>query len=206
MILKINCFLILFFSFVCCQSQESNDSIPGKEEVFIIKHFDQNERFQSILADSLEFYRIEYYFDYNIILIDTIPDIYYHKKRFFCLTGREMRNNLPFFRNLQPEYFQKNMSITEILNQVLSDSIRAESVYPKRVNIAYNRDTIMDERYFQLKNLFIKNNIAVSTRNPTEEEDVILRSIINNRKYKPEEIEWQRTQYVPDKKFLKRNK
>jgi len=201
MILKINCFLILLFSFACCQRQENNDSILEKEEVFIIKHFDQNESFQSSLADTLQMYRIEYYLDYNIILIDTISDIYYHKKRFYCLTGLEMRNNLPFFRNLQPEYFQKNTSITEILNQVLSDSIK-----PERVYIAFNRDTIMDERYFQLKNLFIKNNIVVSTRNPTEEEDVVLSSIINNRKYKPEEIEWQRTQYVPEKKFLKGNK
>ena len=191
----------MLFSFACCQRQENNDSILEKEEVFIIKHFDQNESFQSSLADTLQMYRIEYYLDYNIILIDTISDIYYHKKRFYCLTGLEMRNNLPFFRNLQPEYFQKNTSITEILNQVLSDSIK-----PERVYIAFNRDTIMDERYFQLKNLFIKNNIVVSTRNPTEEEDVVLSSIINNRKYKPEEIEWQRTQYVPEKKFLKGNK
>lgn len=200
MIIKINFFFLFIFSFACCQCQVNNENISVKKEVYVIKHIDKNNSIDSITGDTILF-SIEFYFDYNIILVDTIPDIYYHKKRFYCLTGSEFGNKLPYFRNIQPEHFQKNTNITDILNQILSDTIR-----PKRLYIAYNHDTILDERYFQMKKSIIKNNIAVSTRNLTEEEEVIISSIHNKRKYKPEDINWQRTLYVPGDKLLKNRK
>lgn len=167
-----------------------------EKEIYIIKSLDTNK----ICNDTNTLTVVEFYLDYNIIIVDSLKDIYYHKKRFYCLYGRDSFVKLPYFRNLQPEYFLKRKKIDEIINLILSDSIR-----PKRVYIACNRDTIVDERYFQMKKLFIQNNIAVSTRKLTEEEDVVLSSIQNKKKYKPENIIWKRTLGVPEMKDINKN-
>ena len=180
-------FTVLTVSCTCCH----NGNIEN-EEVYVIQYKTTND---TIDSDGLPHeYFTEFYLDYNIILFDSIQEIYYHKKRFLCLTGMERENKkLPYYRNLKPEYFLKINNINEIKEVILADTIK-----PKWIYLAYNEDTIRDKRYFELKTFFTNNNIHVSTRKTTEEEDVILTTIMNGEKYEPHLIDWKNTSNVPN--------
>ncbi len=182
-------FSLILFTITCCNGKLKNEDISDVREIYIIKSLDTKKEYNDTNTLTI----VEFYLDYNILLVDSLKDIYYHKKRFYCLYGRDSFVRLPYFRNLQPEYFKKSKIVEEVINLILRDSIR-----PKRVYIACNQDTIVDERYFQMKKLFIKNNIAVSTRKLTEEESIVLNSILNKKEYKPENINWKRTLGVPE--------
>ena len=180
------CILILFMLLSCSHNRTEN------ERIYIIQYKMPND---TIGSDSLpiEYFK-EFYLDYNIILFDSMPEIYYHKKRFFCLPGMEQENKaLPYFRNLKPDYFLNINNLNEIKETILADTVR-----PKWIYLAYNKDTIRDKRYFELKTFFTNNNINVSTRKITEEEEVILTSIMNGKKYEPHLIDWKNTSNVPN--------
>jgi len=154
-------FLIIFFS---CQEGHNR---KGSEnlEIFIVTNSNQQN---DSLNNTKNVYR-EFYSDLNIIFIDSIPEIYYHRKRIYCLTGSEPNNTLPFFRNLKPEYFKTSQSTLELRDLVLKENLKH-----KRIYLISNKDTIRDKRYFDLKNKLIDKGILTSTRTLTEEETVII--------------------------------
>lgn len=186
-------FIIVSFFVTSCYFEHQEKKERENRESYVIKVADTNRiRYDSLTGEEIIPIRA-YYFDYNIILIDSLDEIYYHKQRFFCLTGREIPNNLPFFRNLKPEYFNKSKNLGELLNQISIDSIPAKNVY-----LVANTDTIYDNRYFKLKKELIRKGIRVSTRKLTEEENAIITAVLNQKKYKPEEIRWENTLSVPE--------
>ena len=186
-------FIIVSIFVTSCYFEHQEKKERENRESYVIKVADTNRiRYDSLTGEEIIPIRA-YYFDYNIILIDSLDEIYYHKQRFFCLTGREIPNNLPFFRNLKPEYFNKSKNLGELLNQISIDSIPAKNVY-----LVANTDTIYDNRYFKLKKELIRKGIRVSTRKLTEEENAIITAVLNQKKYKPEEIRWENTLSVPE--------
>ena len=159
-----------------------------ENQKYIIKKANSKPRIDSLTGKPIQFIR-EFYFDYNIILIDTLSSSYFHKKRFYCLTSNDIWNNsLPIFRNLKPEYFEKAETVEMVLKRILENDEKVESVY-----LISNKDTISDTRYFKLKQDLTENGINVSTRVITEEERVIITSILEKRKYNPDEINWEKT-------------
>lgn len=134
----------------------------------------------------------EFYFDYNIIFIDSISKIFFHKARFYCATGEDFNNNLPYFRNLKPDYFEVALNTSELLKIIINDENITEHVY-----LISNNDTITDQRYFHLKSQLLKHGIKSSKRKLTEEEDEIMKSIIYKKEYNPEKVKWKSTLNVP---------
>lgn len=190
--------LIGLLSFIGCEStsKKKNDDIT---EYFIIKRPDLAKiQFNHKTGDTIHSI-IDFYFDYNIILIDTINEIYYHGDRVQCMTGYQMNNILPFFAFMNKEYFKKCISIEQVKNIIDKDS----SFTSRWIYLVTNRDTINDKRYFSLKKMMLAKNIKISTRLITEEEEAILKAIINNSEYRPEEMEWHSTIGVPDNVTLR---
>lgn len=183
---KIHIVILLFIITFGCNNI---DSMSKKEnQKYIIKKANSKPRIDSLTGKPIQFIR-EFYFDYNIILIDTLSSSYFHKKRFYCLTSNDIWNNsLPIFRNLKPEYFEKAETVEMVLKRILENDEKVESVY-----LISNKDTISDTRYFKLKQDLTENGINVSTRVITEEERVIITSILEKRKYNPDEINWEKT-------------
>lgn len=173
-----------------CDNNTSNSENDIQQ--YVIQKADSQIRTDSITGEPILTYR-EFYFDYNIILIDSLSPIYSHKKRFYCLTGSNIWNNtLPIFRNLKPGYFEKYEENDLLLNEILGSENEI-----KRVNLISNKDTITDTRYFKLKHDLLENGIKVSTRPITEEETFVLIAILENRFYNPKEINWERTLRTP---------
>ena len=185
--------LLIVLSLSILLSCNTNNVKNEEEDFFVIEYSD----FSNI--DTNKVVMVEYYLDYNIILFDSISDIYYYKTRWLCLTGMGFNGNLPYFRFLQPDDFEKDDDLDKIKEFVfagmLSDSTKTSRNW---VGLIYNQDTIRDKRYFELKQFFMDNNINVATRKTTEEEDVILKSIMSGKKYEPHLIEWKNTFDVPD--------
>ena len=183
---KIHIVILLLITTIGCNNI---DSISKKEnQKYIIQKANSKPRIDSLTGKSIQFIR-EFYFDYNIILIDTLSSSYFHKKRFYCLTGNDIWNNsLPIFRNLRPEYFEKAETIEMVLKRILENDEKIQRVY-----LISNKDTISDTRYFELKQDLTENGINVSTRVITEEERVIMTAILEKKKYNPDEINWEKT-------------
>lgn len=133
-------FISFCFLITCCNNTEKVIAEFEEEEVYVIKEviINSNE-VDPISGEEIIDLGPVFYLDYNIILIDTIPNFYYHKQEYFCFTGYPQNNNLPYFVNLQPENFHQNEGVRGIVNIILNDSTRTEQVY-----IAYNKDTITD--------------------------------------------------------------
>lgn len=176
----------------------SKKKLENNDESFIIKKGDTNRiRIDSVTGDTIEFMRV-FYFDYNIILIDSVPDVYYHKDFFHCYTDYPLNNILPFYAFMDVDDFYKCASAKEMEDIILKDS----SFSRDRLYIVSNKDTIRDKRYFLLKNTFLANNIQISTRVLTEEESYIMKAILTRKEYCPENIQWKKTLEVPDKATL----
>ena len=184
---------LLIFLAVLMVGCHNNISKSGNDiQQYVIQKADYQIRTDSITGEPIQVFR-EFYFDYNIILIDSIGSIYFHKKRFYCLTGSDVWNNtLPVFRNLKSDYFEKLDEIELLLNEILDSENETERVY-----LISNKDTISDTRYFKLKQNLLENGIKVSTRLITEEETVIMTTILKNMEYNPNEINWERTLSIP---------
>ncbi|MDL2311921.1 hypothetical protein LJC68_03475 [Bacteroidales bacterium OttesenSCG-928-B11] len=185
--------LIFLFSFFSCNT---NDKKNENEDFYVIKHKD----YSKVDTDEISI-MVEYYFDYNIILLDSISDIYYHKKRWGCRTGREFNGNLPYFGFLQPKDFIKTEDLDNLKGRVLADMLSDSTETSHRVGLICNKDTIRDKRYFELKKFFLSNDIGVSVRKTTEEENAILESIMERKEYEPYLIEWKNTFGAPDSSF-----
>jgi len=187
--------LISIFAFVllilCLFSCNTNTS----EEIYIIKYGNPADR------DTNEEVHVQYYAGYNIILFDSIPDIFYHRIRSWPHHHwyGDAYGFVPDFFFLRPLYFEKDTNLDKIKEVVLAEVL--ERAHPW-VYLIYNQDTIRDKRFFALKDFFESNNIHVSVRKPTEEENYILISILSGKEYEPHLIEWKNTVNVSDKSWL----
>lgn len=188
--------IILSLIFGC--GTVSMEKAETEDETFIIKKGDTNRiRIDSVTGDTIDFMRV-FYFDYNIILIDTVPSVYYHKGFSYCDASYPFNNILPFYAFMDVDDFYKCASAKHMVDIILKDS----SFSKDRLYIVSNKDTIRDKRYFLLKNTFLANNIKISTRVLTEEETYIMKAILTGKEYCPENIQWKRTLEVPDKATL----
>lgn len=177
--------ILILIILISCQNEQKLKTLKDSE-IYVIKTSSPYDK-----DDSFKFR--EFYFNYNIIMIDSIPEIYYHKKRFNCLTGTEPNNTLPNFCNLKPENFLASNNTSELIKIIVNDS-----EIPKRVYLISSNDTITDNRYFDLKTQLEKHNIKTSTRVWTEEEEEIMKSILKKINYRPENINWEKTLNVPN--------
>jgi hypothetical protein len=182
--------LFLLTLIVGCDNLDSESKAKNQE--YIVQKASTKVRLDSLTGDTVPFIR-EFYFDYNIILIDTISPVYLHQNRFQSLTGLAVWNNdLPVYRYLKPEYFEKIAKIEMVLKRILESEKEIERVY-----LISNKDTINDSRYFELKQKLNESGIDVSTRVITEEEKFIMTAILKNRKYHPDKKNWENTLNVP---------
>lgn len=149
----------------------------------------------SVTGDTIQFMR-DFYFEYNIILIDTIQEVFYHKDKIRCMTGYSWNNILPFYSFMNKDDFNKCASAKQIEDIILSDSSFSKGY----IYIVSNRDTIKDKRYFLLKSSLQANKIKISTRNLTEEEEYIMKAILTKSDYNPERIQWKKTLQAPENK------
>ena len=138
------------------------------------------------------FFTVSWYAPYNIILLDSISDIYFHR----VPRSPNFEGVGPHFYNLRPRNFEKTDDLIQIKEIVLAHMLLERS--RRWIYLIYNQDTIRDRRYFILKDFFKNHDILVSTRRPTEEENAILNAIMSGQKYKPHLIEWKNTTNVPD--------
>ena len=179
---------LFLLSIIGCRQLEQEKDVLNESNIYVIKH-----NYEKLQDDSIDFIIREFYFDYNIILIDSLPEIFYHKKHFYCLYGAELNNAEPYYRNLKVECFQSVLRPDDLILLLQNDSIRPRSIY-----LISNKDSIRDNRYFEIKKQLLENDIRVSTRLLTEEENLIMTSIINDEEYKPEESVWKNTLYLPE--------
>ena len=150
--------------------------------------------------DTTMFLGVNWYAPYNIILLDSVSDIYFYGLSFTHSFNNEI---LPAFHLLRPQYFEKTDDLGKIKEVVLARVLSGRT--NKWIYLIYNRDTIRDKRYFILEDFFESKGIRVSTRMPTEEENAVLNSIMRGEKYKPHLIEWRNTVSVPDSSWLVEN-
>ena len=189
-------FLFTLTVFISCTKTSTRSTENDNLEYYVVKTIDSS------------FYKshpntpfVDFYGDLNILLIDSLKEIYFHKKRWLCMTGSQEKNILPHFRFLKPEYFEKTSNLNTIIDSVMA--FKSDLDYPTFVYISTNNDTIYDKRYFELKQQFIKKKISVGTRKITEEESNIIISILKHKEYDPIEIIWKSTIDVPDKETMK---
>lgn len=176
-------YILIFVLAYSCQNNPSRKNVSKDSDS--ISTCDKSNNIDTLFIR-------EFYFDYNIIFIDSISKIYFHKKQFYCRNGNDFNNNLPYFRNLKPDYFKVSLNNSELLKIIIS-----EENITKRVYLISNTDTITDKRYFDLKSQLFKVGIKSSTRKLTEEEDEIMKSIIYKKHYNPEKVKWKSTLNVP---------
>lgn len=190
--LKIVLILISFFCFFfsSCFEKEKKEETCKYPKEYIFKQNKDTIRIDSATGDTITF-MTTFYHDINIILIDSIKEIYYHKVGFFCMTGSNPNNIIPRFRGFEQEKFKKANNLKDLFQQITQDSCIIESIY-----LACNNDTINDERYFAIKEVVDKFNLFVSTRLITEEENAIMDAIIHNYTYNRRNINWENTSSV----------
>lgn len=178
--------MFLLLTMLACNN--INSQYKGKDQIYIIQKAKSKLSIDSLTDNTIQLIR-DFYFDYNIILIDTLRSVYFHKKKFLCLSGHEnLNNSLPFFINLKPKFIEKSRTIEMVLKRVLENEKKVERVY-----LISNVDTIYDSRYFKLKKYLIRNGIKVSTRVISEEERFVMTSILEKKEYKPDKINWKKT-------------
>jgi hypothetical protein len=169
----------------------TSDTLPK----YIIHKPDFSPRIDSISGDTM-LIAVNYYHDINIILIDSLSQIYYHIKRFVCrgCVGVQDHSTLPEFIGLEPKRLIKTDSSKGIIKELLQ-YVEA----PKWVYLVSNKDTITDSRYFEIKKALTNQGINISTRLLTEEEANVLQCVLDNREYNPSDFSWNET----DIHFLK---
>jgi len=189
-------YLLIFCSiwfFVACSRFDAKlekntiDSIP----LYVIKKPNLAARIDSLTGDTIPVF-ISYYFDFNIILIDSLPQIYYHKKKWVCsgcmgAVTDEMDKH-PRLIGLQPDMLIEVDGIDRLSQKLFSEDTTPNSVY-----IVSNRDSIYDLRYFALKDSLMNKGIHVSTRLLTQEEANVLTCVINDTTYNPNNYPWEYT-------------
>jgi hypothetical protein len=128
--MRLTVFFLVFYSIVSCSDhgyQERN--LQDNEMYYVIDqpYLEQNP--DSIENDSIMFFT-EFYFEYNILLIDTLSAIYYYKMPFYCLTGREIWNELkPYYVGMNPEWFRQSVRVDNIISVIIQDSTESINTY-----------------------------------------------------------------------------
>lgn len=191
-------YIQILLLFGCSSNNANHDHNLTKENIFII---DKDRPFKNSISspDTNTIVITEYYFDYNVLLIDTLKELYYSTLPFYCLAGREIENNfLPYYVGFDKNSFQKSDDTYALINLISRDSSEDKTVY-----LVSNTDTIRDERYFEIKDSLKGKGIWVSTITLTEEEEEILRAILTKVDYEPEKVLWDKTIDLP-KDFTKK--
>ena len=184
--------LVFVISILSCNTPSSHNSALSKRDTiptYIIHKPDFSPPIDSISGDTMLII-VNYYHDINIILIDSLSQIYYHRKRFVCggCMGEQKQSILPQFVGLEPKRLIRIDSSKKIVKEILQD----EEV-PKRVYLVSNKDTITDSRYFEIKKVLIEQGIKISTRLLTEEEANVLQCVLDNRAYNTSDFSWSET-------------
>ena len=186
--------LVFVISILSCSTPLSDNSAISKRDTipeYIIHKPDFSSHLDSISGDTILII-VNYYHDINIILIDSLPQIYYHRKRFVCggCMGEQKHPILPQFIGLNPERLIRIDSSKKILKEILKDEEA-----PKWVYLISNRDTITDSRYFELKEALINQGVNISTRLLTEEETNVLQCVLDKRGYNSSDFSWNETDF-----------
>jgi hypothetical protein len=141
-------------------------------------------------ADFMTFWweRMGYYARFNLILIDTLDEIYAYELNLKSGTGlSELK--APVFLYLQPEdiYVVKNISS-------LKRRFESGELNPNNVVISVNRDTIRDTRFYELRS-FLKEEMEglPGIRRMTEEEQIVLDAKLRKIEYAPNNYSWTKT-------------
>ena len=194
LIMKYLIFVLVLLSFVSCNTPVSDNLVLSKNDTipkYINHKPDFSPQIDSISGDTIPII-IYYYHDINIILIDSLPQIYYHRKRFVCggCMGEQKYSILPQFIGLNPERLIRIDSLKNILEEIL----QGEEA-PKWVYLILNKDTITDSRYIEIKEALIEYGINISTRLLTEEEVNVLQCVLDKRVYNPSDFSWNKTDF-----------
>ncbi len=194
LIMRYLIFVLVLLSFVSCNTPVSDNLALSKNDAiqkYIIQKTNFSPRIDSISGDTISII-INYYHDINIILIDSLPQIYYHRKRFVCggCMGEQKYSILPQFIGLNPERLIRIDSLRNILKEIL----QGEEA-PKWVYLVSNKDTITDSRYFENKEVLIEYGINISTRLLTEEEANVLQCVLDKRAYNSSDFSWNETDF-----------
>jgi len=209
-LLKTILFFLFILLFAACSSNSSENVVEISDSIptYIIQKPDSFARIDSLTGDTT-LVDIEYYYDFNIILIDSLSQIYYHRKRWVCggCVGNQLRSNLPDFIGLMPDQIIREDSLNVVLRDLFINGAN-----PKYIYLISNKDSIIDPRYFALKDSLLKRNIHVSTRLLTEEETNVLFCLLNNRVYHSDDYLWDSTNMmnvleidIKDEKLSKTN-
>ncbi|MCC5917641.1 MAG: hypothetical protein JJU02_10000 [Cryomorphaceae bacterium] len=130
-----------------------------------------------------------YYFDHNIILIDTLDILFHFTTNTMCRMNERVNEIRPPYMNLSPDDFDIIKDINQLIFKIKNDPYKFEK--EPRIYLISNRDTIIDPRYFKLKNEL--QPFWLSTRKPTEEEFYILEAILQEKQHDPQRIKWKKT-------------
>jgi hypothetical protein len=170
----------------CRSSENINTLTTSSDSLYIVKM--DTSLYEFNYNDSVITLR-EFYCDYNIILIDSLENIFYHKRKSHDL----FPDPKPSFIYLKIDDIKKTGSIKSMMK-----IIRSGKKNPARVYLISNNDTITDYRYFKIKSILKDQGIGVSSRILTEEENYIVQCKLLGRQYDPKNYLWKNTIYAPD--------
>jgi hypothetical protein len=130
-----------------------------------------------------------FYGNYNFILLDS-SKIFYHKKnkRYSC--GYGLDHTRPFHVSLAPKNLTEiKINELEVFLKSIPDSITSDRHF--YASVSSPKDTIKNRAYKIIADFFKSKNIKYyNTRNLTEEEQYVLISKLENKKYDPQSVNW----------------
>jgi hypothetical protein len=138
------------------------------------------------------------YYKCNFIVIDTMEGFFVHQANNYLPISWNYSEN-PEFGYFVPENFVWIKTKKCLLSYFQYDRKINEGIY-----IYNNRDTVRDNRVFEIQNFFLRNSIRNSIRRVSEEQEHIIHSIITKTDYRLDTIQWQRTAFVPSKDVLEK--
>lgn len=156
---------LLFFS--CGENPGVSKRVKGEEMYTVQRKHHFFEEDNHIVIGS-------YYGGFNIVLIDTVPEIFFystHPFQFGCISSPDSRPcDVPFLR-IKPDVISSSVHIQEIFWEAWKNMDKR-----KNTQIAVNRFLIQDVRYYELKRKLRILAGWVSTRIITEEEKYLITS------------------------------
>lgn len=188
--------LLLFPVFISCSERATDTgnihSVPEREKPQVSTKHDEPPAPPPARG---------YYLPLNFI-IDSAGQVYFYQQRqygWFCGTGIEW-DTPPEFIDLKPK------DIIQIPVNSIADFIRLNILHldskDRRVSIASFKDTIRSEGLTNIFDIFNDRSNAVNWifRKATQEEMIVLKYKQLNRKYDPDNIEWDKskTLFLPD--------
>lgn len=173
----------------------------GKEskKEHVIKKADTTKFLPSVEdGDNFEVVLVLRYSKCNFIVIDTIEGFFVHQANNYLPISWNYSKN-PEFCGFVPRDFVWIKTKKCLLSYFQYDRKINEGIY-----IYNDRDTVRDNRVFEIQDFFIKNNIRNSISRLSEEQEHIIHSIITKTDYRPDTIQWQRIAFVPSKDVLEK--